>query len=156
MKKFQIACNYDVDGVVSAELQQAIYYVLSELKETFGEDSIPAVEMVAEEINFATVEAKANIIIRSQPDTESEELGKVYIGDTVMVLGTDGKWANIVSGKLNGYMYVKYLTNPTVDYNYILRYTGADGKTYSIGSTVEERLKGAKSFADEFSALYAS
>ena len=156
VKKFQIACNYDVDGVVSAELQQAIYYVLSELKETFGEDSIPAVEMVAEEINFATVEAKANIIIRSQPDTESEELGKVYIGDTVMVLGTDGKWANIVSGKLNGYMYVKYLTNPTVDYNYILRYTGADGKTYSIGSTVEERLKGAKSFADEFSALYAS
>lgn len=156
VKKFQTACNYEVDGALTPEIQQAIYYVENELEETFGEGSIPAVELVTEEMNFAKVDAKANIIIRSEPDTESDALGKVYIGDTVMVVSVDGDWANVVSGKLNGYMYKKYLDDPSVDYNYILRYTGADGKTYSIGSTLEQRLNGAKSFADEFSALYAS
>lgn len=156
VKKFQTACDYDVDGVLTPEIQQAIYYVENELEKTFGEGSIPAVEMVTEEMNFATVKAKANIIIRSEPDTDSKALGKAYIGDTVMVVSVDGDWANVVSGKMNGYMYKKFLADPTVEYNYILRYSGADGTSYTLGSTVEDRLNGADSFADSFSDLYAS
>ena len=156
VKKFQQACGYEVDGVLTPELQQAIYYVVKQLEETFGADAIPQAELVTEEMQLATVDAKANIIIRSQPDTDSEALGKVYIGDTVMVVGVDGDWANIVSGKLNGYMYTKYLEKAGVEYNYILRYSGADGASYSVGATIEERLNGAQDFADVFSALYTS
>ena len=156
VKKFQQACGYETDGVLTPELQQAIYYVVNQLETTFGADSIPQAELVTEEIQLATVNAKANIIIRSEPDTESEALGKALIGDTVMVIGVDGDWANVVSGKVSGYMYTKYLKKSGVDYNYLLRYTGAEGKSYSIGATIEERLNGAKEFADTFSALYAS
>ena len=156
VKKFQQACGYTVDGVLTPEIQQAIYYVQDHLETTFGADSIPQAELITEEMQLATVEAKANIIIRSQPDTESKELGKVYIGDTVMVIEVQGDWAHIVSGKLNGYMYTKYLQKAGVDYNYILRYSGENGETYSIGATIEERLNGAEQFADMFSALYAS
>lgn len=156
VKKFQQACGYETDGVLTPELQQAIYYVVNQLETTFGADSVPQAELVTEEIQLATVNAKANIIIRSEPDTESEALGKALIGDTVMVIGVDGDWANVVSGKVSGYMYTKYLKKSGVDYNYLLRYTGAEGKSYSIGATIEERLNGAKEFADTFSALYAS
>ena len=156
VKKFQQACGYEVDGVLTPEIQQAIYYVQDQLETTFGADSIPQAELITEEVQLATVDARANIIIRSQPDTESDALGKVYIGDTVMVIGVEGDWAHIVSGKLNGYMYTKYLKKAGVQYNYILRYTGENGASYSIGSTIEERLNGAEQFADVFSALYTS
>ena len=156
VKKFQQACGYETDGVLTPEIQQAIYYVVNQLETSFGADSIPQAELVTEEIQLATVNAKANLIIRSQPDTKSDAKGKAYIGDTVMVVGTDGDWANVVAGKVSGYMYTKYLKKSGVDYNYILRYTGADGTSYSIGATLEERLNGAKDFADVFSALYTS
>ena len=156
VKKFQSACNYDVDGIVTAEIQHAIYYTEEQLRETFGEGGIPAVELIAEEINKYTIDAKANIIIRAERDTKSDRLGKVLIGQTVIVLGTEGDWANIYADGVTGYIYKKYLANHTVDYNYNLLYTGADGTSYRIGKTLQQYLSGAESFADEFADLYAS
>ena len=51
------------------------------------------------------------------------------------LVGVDGDWANIVSGKLNGYMYTKYLEKAGVENNYILRYSGADVDALAKRST---------------------
>lgn len=154
VKKFQSACNYSTDGVATAEIQQAIYYQLGELEETFGE-SIPSVELVTEEIAKAKLNSSANIIIRSEPDTDSDRLGKIAQGETMTVLGVDGKWANISYNGVTGYIYKKYLGDAVTEYNYILQYTGADGTVYRIGHTLEEYAQGAKSIAGEMEDVLA-
>ena len=156
VKKFQSACNYPCDGVVTAEIQHAVYYQLNKLEEVFGPDAIPDVELVTEEILRAKLDASANIIIRSQPDTESDRLGKIEIGETMTVLGVDGKWANIAYNGVIGYIYKKYLAEAPKEYNYILQYTGADGSVYRIGHTMDEYIQGAGSVADEMKDVLAS
>lgn len=156
VKKFQSACNYPVDGVLTPEMQHAIYYTVDQLEEKFGEGNIPPVELVTEEINIGTIEAPANIRVRSEPSTESKELGKVLIGDKVRVVKVEGDWAQIAVGNKTGYIYKKYLGSPEVDYNYMLRYTDASGESYTIGHTMDEYMNGTRSFADEFSDIYAS
>lgn len=156
VKKFQSACNYTVDGVATAEIQHAIYYQLEQLKQIFGEDNVPAVELLTEEVAIAKLDASANIIIRSEPDTESNRLGKIKIGEEMIVLGVDGKWANISYDGVTGYIYKKYLGESSTNYNYILQYNAADGTSYSIGHTQQEYNDGAQSPADEMKDIFAS
>lgn len=156
IKKFQVACGYPTDGVATAEMQHAVYYQLNKLKTLFGEGAIPQVEMVSEEIKKAKLDASANIIIRSQPDTESERLGKIEIGEVMTVLGVEEKWANILFEGKVGYIYSKYLAEAPSEYNYVLQYTGADGREYRIGRTIEEYMNGASRVADEMEDAFAS
>ena len=155
LQLFQGACGYEVNGVATPELQQAVYYQLNRLEETFGADALPRAEIVREEISMAHLESKANIIIRSRPDTKSENLGKLHNGDSVMLDGVDDEWAAISVGAINGYVLKKYLRPYTQD-NVVLKYTGESGESYQIGHTMAEYRAGAESFADEFSALYVS
>ena len=155
LRLFQGACGYDVDGVATPELQQAVYYQLNRLEEVFGAESVPQAEIVREEISMARLESKANIIIREKPDTDSDNLGKLRNGDSVMLDGVEGSWAAISVGSVNGYVLKKYLQPYTQD-NVILKYTGAGGETYQIGHTMAEYRAGAGSFAEEFSAIRAS
>lgn len=156
IQKFQTACGYTADGVATAEIQNAIYYQLDQLTEKFGADGIPTVEMVNEEIWKGTLNAKANIIIREEKSTDSRNLGKVEIGETVTVVELDGDWAKIYHDGELGYIYKKYLANPQTEYNYNLLYTGADGSSYRIGHTLEEYMKGASSAAAEMKDVFAS
>lgn len=156
IQKFQTACGYTADGVATAEMQKAIYYQLGQLEETFGEGTIPSVEMVTEEITKAKLDASANIIIRAEESTESERVGKIEIGKTMTVLDVGDKWAKIYYDGKTGYIYKKYLKEADPEYNYILRYTADDGTVYTIGHTLEDYLKGAKSMASEMKDILAS
>lgn len=155
VRLFQGACGYDVNGIASAEMQQALYYYIGKLEETFGEGAIPAGEMVREEVKMATLNSDNNIIIRSQPNTESENLGKLVNGDTMMVNAVQDSWVNITRGSVTGYVKMKYLKGYTQD-NVILKFTGANGESYTIGHTMAEYAAGAQRAADEFAAYYAS
>lgn len=155
LKRFQSVCGYKADGIATPEVQQALYYQLEQLENTFGEGAIPAAEVVDEEIMMATVDSESNIIIREQASVDSAEFGKVRNGDTVIVLDVKDEWANILAGTINGYMYKKYL-DPFNQANTILKFTGANGENYTIGHTMEEYMKGAQSFAKEFEEIVLS
>ena len=155
IEKFQRACGYDVDGKATPEIQHAVYYQLNQLHETFGEGNVPAVEIVTEEIWQGTLDAKANILIRAEKSTESSELGKVKIGQDVIVLSLEDKWARIHADGVTGYIYKKYLANPVQMENYILKYSGDGGKVYTIGCTTEEFIQGAQSEASVMADAFA-
>lgn len=155
VRLFQAACGYPVDGVATAEIQQALYYQIGKLEEVFGPGAIPPAEVVREEIKMATLSSDSNIIIRSTPSTDGENLGKLTNGDTMLVNAVEGDWANVTAKSVTGFVKIKYLKGFTQD-NVILRFTGADGKSYQIGHTVAEYNAGAPRVADEFSAIYTS
>ena len=156
IEKFQLLCGYDVDGVASAEVQQCVYYLLDEIEQVFGEGNIPEPELVTEEITVGIVDAEVKVKIREYMDTESREIGKVSPGDKVIILDSesDDKWCQIASGSTIGYMYQKYLKTSTEE-NQIVRFSDGS-KSYTIGTTLEERLNGDETIADEFGEYYAS
>ena len=155
VRRFQGVCNFKVDGVATPEIQQALYYVLSKLEATFGAGTIPAAEIVTEEIQMATLRAEANIVVRSKPDTSSDYLAKLHDGDTMFVEAVEGDWAKIQTGSVTGFLRKKYL-EPFTQENVILSFRGDDGTSYTIGHTMEEYRSGAQSLADEFAAYSAS
>lgn len=155
VRLFQGACGYPVDGVASPEVQQAAYYLLAQLEDTFGADAVPAAERVSEEIQMARLNSRANIIVRAEPNTDSQNLGKLRDGDSVMLGETQGDWAQISVGSAQGYVMKKYL-EPYAQENVILRFSGANGERFQIGHSSEEYAAGAVSVADEFAPKFAS
>ena len=156
IKTFQDFTGYEVDGIATAEVQQCIYYVVEQLEEMFGEGNIPAAEYVTEEIHKGTVDAELKIKIRSEMDTESKYLTKVSPGDVVLILDaeSDDKWCNVLANGENGYMYKKYL-EPFTEENIMIQFSDGS-KVYTLGRTLEERLNGSDTIAEEFSEYYAS
>ena len=61
-------------------------------------------------IGIATVTDYVNV--RSEPNTESEAVGKLYANNAVQVVGKneDGSWLQIVSGDLNGYVSAEFVS----------------------------------------------
>lgn len=155
VRRFQGACNYKVDGVATPQEQQALYYVLEQLDETFGAGAVPAAEITTEDVQMATLHSRAKIIVRSGPSTKSKEIGKLSDGDTMFLDGAEGDWAKISRGTASGYILKKYL-EPFTQENVILSFRDESGKHYEIGHTMEEYRAGAQSLADEFSAYYTS
>lgn len=155
VKQFQLLCGYTVDGVATADVQRAAYYLLEQLHRSVGEEGFTT-ERVSEEMTMARVNASVNVNVRSAPDTDSESLGKLAPGDSVSVLGVEGGWANIAVGDNQGYMRTDYLEPYTME-NVVLKYTSADGQhSYTLGRTLEQRRAGEKELAEELSAILAS
>ena len=154
VKAFQSAFGYVTDGIATAEVQQALYHQIETLEETFGAGSIPQPKIVTEEIHMATLVSENNIIVRSKPDTDSKNLGKLTDGDRVVLNAVKDKWASITVGTQDGFVMSKYL-QPYNDYNVVIKFS-ADGKNHQLGHTMEEYKAGAKKAADEFSVYYAS
>ena len=153
VKLFQEACGYAADGRASAEIQRAVYHQLAQMRDSVGD--APQVEIVREEIQMAQLHSEnSNIIVRQQPDTGSQSVGKLRDGDTMRVLGVSGDWVNVARDSASGYVLKKYLT-PLTQYNVVLKYSGNGGQ-YQIGHTNAEYLAGAQSVADEFSQYYTS
>lgn len=153
VKLFQEACGYVADGRASAKIQRAVYHQLTQMRDSVGD--APQVEIVREEIQMAQLHSEnSNIIVRQQPDTGSQSVGKLRDGDTMRVLGVSGDWVNVARDSASGYVLKKYLT-PLTQYNVVLKYSG-DGGQYQIGHTNAEYLAGAQSVADEFSQYYTS
>ena len=156
IKSFQSLCGYEkVNGVASSEIQHAIYYQVSQIEEFFG-GVVPAAEHVTEEITMATVTAEKRINIREQMDTESSTLTQVSPEDTVLVLDaqSDSKWCKVFAKGKTGYMYHKYL-DPYAEENLIIEFSDGS-KVYTLGQTMEEKLSGKETLAEQFEEYYLS
>ena len=156
VKLFQTLCGLTSDGVATPDTQHAVYYVLAKVQNAMGGEEF-SVSYETEELTTGRVSCSyANILVRSKPSTESASIGKVKDGDVVTVLATQDGWAQIVFDSGVGYIYKKYLSNAGTTYNYIMNFTSASGKTYTLGATVEQRLAGENALADEIRSYYSS
>ena len=151
---FQKVCGYDADGVATAEVQQAIYYELSQVREQLGEGEITA-SVSNEEITMAKVSATSKIIVREKPSTESAEVGKVSDGDTLTVTAVSGDWAAVSSGSASGYVKTKYLKSYT-ETNPVLTLTSSSGESVTLGTTLAQKQSGATDIKTELSEYFAS
>ena len=154
VKLLQRLCGYSADGVATPEIQHLAYYEVERLTEELGGADFQ-MEFVTEQIDMAKVNfKKSKIIVRSQMNTESKNLARVGYGDSVILLGHEGDWANVFVDGVSGYMYSKYL-DPYTTENRVLKYTNGD-KSVVLGNSLEEYLSGAPREIDAFRAHYAS
>lgn len=79
---------------------------------------------------FANVDDFVNV--REQASTNSKLLGKLLKDGIVEVLGTEGEWTKISSGKLTGYIFSEYL------------HLGADALSYADRITAYNAVVNAK------------
>lgn len=155
VRLFQGLCNYRVDGIATAEQQQALYYILRKLDDHFGEGNVPAPQRETETLKMATLDVDVAVIVRAQPTTKSSELGKLHKGDIMIVDGAQGEWAQVSNGVGTGYVKKDFL-QPFTQENVMLTFEGDAGETLRLGHTRKEYKAGAQSLADEFSAYYTS
>ena len=103
---------------------------------------------------MAQLVSENNIIVRAKPDSDSQNLGKLTDGDTMVLNASKDGWSSITVGTMDGFVKTKYL-KPFSNYNVLLKFN-ADGKSHQLGHTMEEYKAGAKKACEEFSAYYAS
>ena len=140
---FQRLCGIDQDGVASPEVQHAIYYVLKKVRSEVGADF--TAEQVTEEVVYGTLKSKANINVREKADTGSNRVGKVEIGERILVLKLEGDWAQIVCDGKIGYIYKKYLSNPEYENLFTMKYSSGNGSSFTLGTSVQDLTSGGNS-----------
>lgn len=69
----------------------------------------PVVKSEFADIGVSNVEEGSYINIRSQATTDSEVVGKLYAKSAVTVLGVEGEWYRIHSGRCEGYIKQEYI-----------------------------------------------
>ena len=81
-------------------------------EETQEEDKEKALAEAAGEFgytNLGIAQADGNIKVREVPGTEAEIVGKLPNNAGCEIIGTDGEWTQIESGKVKGYVKSEYL-----------------------------------------------
>ena len=81
-------------------------------EETQEEDKEQALAEAAGEFgytNLGIAQADGNINVREVPGTEAEIVGKLPNNAGCEIIGTDGEWTQIESGKVKGYVKSEYL-----------------------------------------------
>ena len=154
VRELQRICGYEEDGVASPEVQHLVYYELNRIEQALGTEF--SVERVTEEINMATmIFEKSRINVRAKPNTKSDTLTQLSLGDQVVVLAVQDEWAQVIANGKTGFMYKKYL-EPFTRENYVLKYTGS-GESITIGNTLEQLMSGSGTSEKEaFQSYYAS
>ena len=154
VKMLQRLCGYSTNGVATPEIQHLAYYEVDRIAEELGTSDYQ-LEFITEEINMARVTfEKSKIIVRAKMDTESQNLTRVGLNDSVVLLGHENGWANVVANGMTGYMYTKYLEPYTTE-NQVLKYSAGD-KSVILGNSLEEYISGASTEKEAFRAYYAS
>lgn len=80
--------------------------------ETQEDDAAKALADAASEFgytNLGIAQADGNINVREAPGTEAEIVGKLPNNAGCEIIGTDGEWTQIESGKVKGYVKSEYL-----------------------------------------------
>lgn len=81
-------------------------------EETQEDDAAKALTEAASEFgytNLGIAQADGNINVREVPGTEAEIVGKLPNNAGCEIIGTDGEWTQIESGKVKGYVKSEYL-----------------------------------------------
>ena len=153
VQQFQQTYGYSVDASATPEVQQALAYEAEQLAEIFGSSSYTC-DVTKQSLNMATVATDSKVRIRSEASTESEPLDKLSDGTTVRILEAGESWSKIQYEDTVGYMLNTFL-RPTDMNMLVLSYSG-NGKSYTIGATMEDYQSGANLPSVEFAAYLAS
>lgn len=154
ISNFQRLCGMDQNGIASPEVQHAIYFVLKKIRSEVGAEF--TAEQVVEEVVYGTLNASANINVREKADTDSDRIGKVEIGERILVLKLEGEWAQILCDGKVGYIYKKYLANPEYENLFTMKYTSANGSSLTLGTSVQEQSSGNGVLLKEIKSSYSS
>lgn len=70
-------------------------------------DKVDRVSVMFKDLAFAKVQDYVNI--RNKPSTDGEIVGRLYAKAAANIIGTEGEWTKISSGKVEGYISSEYL-----------------------------------------------
>lgn len=107
-----------VADILGTELQQAEMGTTAGAADILGENFAVDVQKAAEEnaeeseyANLAIAKVNNYVNVRSEPNTDSEVVGKMYDGSVAQILTTAGEnneWFQVVSGNVEGYIKAEY------------------------------------------------
>ena len=156
VKKFQGAYGYRTDGVLTPEIQKALYYEAGKVRAIFSQDEGYDFEMTGGQVYMGQVITRVGIRLREKASASSAALDRLASGDVVVALEHGKGWSKVQRGANVGYVrneFVEYYTQDT----YALNYTSQNsGYVYTIGYTVKEYYTGAIIQAEDFSEYLAS
>lgn len=69
---------------------------------------------------YVLADVKLYLNVRQEPSTESEILGKLYVGDLATILETGEEWTYITSGNVTGYVSNEYIVTGKAAEEYII------------------------------------
>lgn len=153
--KFQGAYGYRQDGVLTPDIQKALYYEAGKLQAVFGQSGYD-VDIESGQIYMGQVTARVSVRLREKASANSTALERVASGDMVVALEHGSGWSHVQRGENIGYMRNEYLEYYQQDI-YALTYTAKDGSgSYTIGHTAKEYYGGATIPAEVFAAYLAA
>ena len=95
----------EVDKLVAVRQEQKLRDQNDEAQEKTDEEA-------DEYSNFAIADVDKYVNVRTEPNTDSEIVGRMYDGAVAQIQeevdGEDGKWLLVTSGNLNGYIKAEY------------------------------------------------
>lgn len=107
-----------VADILGTELQQVALGTTAGAADILGEDfTVDAPETAVEDAeegeyaNLAIAKVNNYVNVRSEPNTESEVVGKMYDGSVAQILsaaGENNEWFQVVSGNVEGYIKAEY------------------------------------------------
>ena len=156
VKVFQGAYGYTINGDASPELQKAVYYEAGRMKAMFGEDGGYTLQTVDEQITMATITCELGVRMREAKSVESDKLGLLKLGDTVVVVEQGDEWSKVQKGKNAGYVMNKYMDTYPQSIASLKYVSDSTGDSYTIGYTAKDYFSGADLPADRFSDYLTS
>ena len=141
VKRFQSAYCYPTDGILTSGLQKALAYESAKVNSLFAETGY---ELTSAEssMTMAHTNIEAAIRLRAQPSSGSDALERLNSNKSLIALGETKGWAHVQRRNHVGYVREGYLDFYTQDVS-SLTYASPDGsRSYTIGYTADEYLKG--------------
>ena len=156
VEKFQGAYGYPTDGVLTPEVQKALYYESGKVEATFSQSEGYDCDITDSQIYMGRVSSQVGIRLRKKDSAGSEALARLASGDLVVALEHGDEWSKVQRGRDIGYVNNRYLTYYQQDL-YALNYTASDGgMSYTIGHTDRDYYAGASIPAEVFEDYLAS
>jgi len=156
VKKFQGAYGYPVDGVLSPQVQKALYYESGKLQALFSDHQPYECQVTGGQIYMGVVSSEMGIRLRQKASAGSDALARLASGDLVVALEHGDGWSKVQRGRNVGYVnnaYLTYYLQPI----YELTYSVPDSSlTYTIGNTERGYYSGASIPAEVFEDYLAS
>lgn len=151
VKVFQGAYGYTINGEAACEVQKAAYYEAGRMKAMFGEEGGYTLQTVDEEITMATITCELGVRMREGKSVESDKLGLLKLGDTVVVAEKGDEWSKVQKGQNAGYVMNKYMDMYPQSISTLKYVSDTTGDAYTIGYTAADYFSGADLPADRFS-----
>ena len=156
VKLFQCAYGYKADGILTPEIQKALYYESGKLEAMFSNEGGYDCAMETSQIYLGKVITRVGIRLREKATANSTALARLASGDMVVGLEYGEGWSRVQKNENVGYVKNSFLDFYQQD-TVALKYTGrSTGNSYSIGYLPRDYYAGAQIPAVVFAEYLAS